>query len=127
MASLVTLFGLIVAAVGIVGMARPAQLVAGMLNWRAAVLLAVAVAVRLVLGTVFILAARSCRLPRVMYALGIVALLSALVALLLGPDGVRSLVQWWSRQPSLVVRAMYAATVLFGAFLVYCGAGKAPR
>jgi uncharacterized membrane protein len=127
MAFLVTLFGLIIAAVGVVGMMRPAQLFAGMLNWPAAVLLAVAVAVRLMLGIVFILAAPSCRFPRVMYALGIVALLAALVVLLLGPDGVRSLVQWCSRQPSLAVRAMYAATVLFGAFLVYSSAGTAPR
>jgi hypothetical protein len=127
MAFLVVVFGSIIAAVGIVGMARPAQLVAGMLNWPAAVLLAVAVAVRLVLGIVFILAAPSCRFPRVVYALGIVALLAALVVLLLGPDRVRSLVQWWSQQPSLVIRAMYAGTVLFGAFLVYCGAGTALR
>jgi hypothetical protein len=127
MAFLVTLFGLIIAAVGVVGMVRPAQLVAGMLNWPAAVLLAVAVAVRLVLGIVFILAAPSCRLPRVMYALGIVALFAALVVLLLGPDRVQSLVQWWSGQPSQVVRATYAGTVLFGAFLVYSSAGTAPR
>jgi hypothetical protein len=127
MAFLVTLFGLIIAAVGVVGMVRPAQLVAGMLNWPAAVLLAVAVAVRLVLGIVFVLAAPSCRLPRVMYVLGIVALFAALVVLLLGPDRVQSLVQWWAGQPSLVVRAMYAGTVLFGAFLVYSSVGTAPR
>jgi hypothetical protein len=127
MAFLVTLFGLIIAVVGIVGMMRPAQLIAGLLHWPAAALLAVAVAVRLVLGVVFILAAPSCRFPRVMYALGIFALLAALIVLFLGADGVRSLVQWWSRQPLLVVRVMYAVTVLFGVFLVYSSAGTGRR
>jgi len=127
MALLVVLLGSIIVAVGIVGMARPAQLLAGMLNWPAEVLVSVAVAVRLVLGIVFILAAPSCRFPRAMYALGIVALLAALVVLLLGADRVRSIVQWWFRQPLLVVRAMYVVTVLFGAFLVYSAAGTTPR
>jgi hypothetical protein len=120
----IVLLGLIIIAAGIFGIARPERSFAMLLYWPAEVLLFVAVAVRVVIGMVFILAAPSCRFPRIMYAVGIAALIAALVIVLLGANRVQSVVQWWFRQPPLCVQSVYVGVILFGAFLVYSGSGR---
>jgi hypothetical protein len=122
----VVLFGLIIIAVGIFGMACPEQSLAVVLHWPAGVLLLVAVAVRVVFGMVLILAAPRCRFPRIMYAVGIAALIAALVIVLLGANRIQSVVQWWFHQPPLFVQSVYVGVVLFGAFLVYASFAR-PR
>ena len=123
MRRLVMLLGLVIIAMGIFGIACPEQSFAVVLHWPAGLLLFVGVAVRVVLGLVFILAAPSCRSPKIMYAVGIAALIAAIAIVLLGADRLQSGVQWWFRQSPLFMQSAYAAVVLFGAFLVYAGSG----
>jgi hypothetical protein len=125
MRRLVVLFGLIIIAVGIVAIVWPEQSFAVVLHWPAEVLLFVAVAVRVVLGVVLILAAPHCRFPKTMYVLGVVYLIGALVIGLLGTSRLQSLGQWWFHQPPMFLQFAYAAVVILGAFLVYAGSGQA--
>ena len=123
MRRLVVLLGLIIIAVGIVAIVWPEQSFAVVLHWPPEVLLIVAVAVRVVLGVVLVLAAPRCRFPKTMYVLGVVYLIGALVIGLLGTSRLQSLAQWWFHQPVMFLQSVYAADVLLGTFLVYAGSG----
>jgi hypothetical protein len=120
-ARLVVLIGATIAALGVFGVARPHALFALVSGWRPGVLLATAAGVRVMLGVIFLLAAPRCRFPRTIRALGFVALGTAAVVLVLGALRLEAIVQWWFSQPGPFVECMYAATVLFGGFLVYSG------
>ena len=123
MRRLVVLFGLVIVAMGIVGIVRPERSFGVMLDLPASVLLYVAVAVRVLFGMVFILAAPNCRFPRIMYVVGIASFVAAFVTMWLGADRLQSVVHWWFRQAPLFLQSVYAVVVLFGAFLVYAGCG----
>jgi hypothetical protein len=85
------------------------------------------VVVRLGMGTVLVAAAQRCRLPGAVRTLGILVLASGLVGLLLGADGMRSLMQWgqewWS--PG-VARGAALVLAAFGAFLLYAARAQGP-
>ena len=109
---------------GVLGIARPQEVSALIAGWSPGVLVVTAAGIRVAFGVIFLLAAPRCRFPRIMYALGFVTLGAAAAVVLLGASRVAATVQWWFRQPGPFVACMYAATVLFGGFLVYSGSRR---
>jgi hypothetical protein len=121
MAPLVILFGVLITAMGVAGLAAPQWIVGGILSWQPRTRFYLAVGIRFGFGGALVLAASTCRFSTVIFALGAIALVAALALALLGERRVDSMLQWWLQRPMFVLRAWFAAAVLFGGFLVYAG------
>jgi hypothetical protein len=78
-----------------------------------------AVALRMVMGLVVILAARVSRAPRIIRTMGGVMCLQAVSATLLGPDRARAVMEWETMQGTAVLRIGAAVALAAGVFLVF--------
>ena len=107
--------------VGLLGIARPHLMFDLVLGWPSDIRFYVAVSTRIVIGLLFIFAARTCRLPRFVLTIGIIALAVGLVIAFLGAGHVDLMVQWMSGQSSTFIRLLYVVTAVFGALLAYSG------
>jgi hypothetical protein len=122
MALIVSLAGMAVAAIGVLGMAAPGQLVHLLGRRRFLTLLPVTVALRIGLGALFLVAAPDCRLPDLVRAMGVLEIAGAIVLLVLGPGRLRRFVDWWLARPPSFVRGWCSAALVFGVLIVYAGA-----
>ena len=104
---------------GILGAASPDRLKSLVGRWRGQSRLWTAVLVRVVLGVALIIAAPSCRLPVVVTAIGILALIAAVVIPLLGQRRFDRFIDWWLGCRAVVVRAWSLAAMVFGGVLIY--------
>ena len=120
MSSIIVVFGIAVALLGMMGLVRPTGLIRfAETAWQSSTGFYLAVTVRLVLGAVLIVAAPDCRFPDVVRILGIVSLIAAAAAVILGHERLRSFVQWWVGRPAGFIRGWSGVAVAFGCFLVY--------
>jgi hypothetical protein len=78
-----------------------------------------AVALRLIMGLVVILAAGASRAPKIMRVLGGVMCLQALTASVLGPDHAREVMEWETMQGSAVLRIGAAVALAAGGFMLF--------
>ena len=120
MTLIVALFGIAVAAMGLVGVVRPSDLIRFIENaWRTKTVFYVAIASRLALGAVLIAAASDCRFPLAIRVIGVISLVGAAAVALMGHERLRAFVQWWIEAPAGFIRGWAAVAFAFGAFLVY--------
>jgi NAD/NADP transhydrogenase beta subunit len=118
--SIVVVFGVAVGLVGSIGVVRPTGLVRFVETmWQSPTGFRLAIALRLVLGVVLIVAAPDCRFPQVIRILGIFSLVAAAATAALGHKRLRSFVQWWVGRPLGFVRCWSLVAVAFGCILVY--------
>lgn len=115
MKRLALVLSLFVAIIGAIGVFRPEALVGVGLTPGG---LYVA-AVRITLGIALILGAASSRAPRVIRILGTLILVAGLATPFVGPERSRRVVDWWSSQGLLVMRAWAGLALAFGSFLVW--------
>ncbi len=120
MSSIVLLIGLVIAAIGLAGVASPNSAIRKIQSWSRGSRFAYAVGIRLLLGVVLIVAAPSTRFPKVVLALGIIAVGAALALLLVGKDRLDSLMQWWFNRSHVTQRLSFFVAGVFGVFLIYC-------
>lgn len=122
MALVVSLIGAAIAAIGLLGVVYPTRLMERIDRWQPAGRLWVGVAVRLVVGIVFVLAADGCRMPQLVRVVGVIAIVAAVVLALLGPARFETFVRWWLGLPAAFTRIWAAVAVAFGGLLLYAGA-----
>jgi hypothetical protein len=116
---LAILVGLIIAALGILGIAAPTTLLDATAFALTEVGLYVAAALRVAFGLVLIAAAPASRLPRALRVLGALIVLAGLITPFFGLERARAMVDWWSAQGPLFMRAWAALAVVFGLFIIY--------
>ncbi|HYV58292.1 MAG TPA: hypothetical protein VE911_12135, partial [Candidatus Nitrosopolaris sp.] len=80
----IALTAVVMIAISALGVVAPEGLVTVIMGWSADRRVLLAVGTRLVLGVIFILGARSCRVPAVIHAFGILAVMAAVVLFGLG-------------------------------------------
>jgi hypothetical protein len=120
MSSIVVVFGVAVGLLGAGGLVRPTGLIRLVEKmWESPTGFRLAIAVRLVLGAVLIVAAPDCRFPQVIRILGIFSLVAAATTAALGHERLRSFVEWWVGRPPVFVRGWSLVALAFGCFLVY--------
>jgi hypothetical protein len=122
----VALAAVLMIALCVLGVVTPAALASIVTAWPPARRFDVAVGARLVLGVIFLLGASRCRVPTVIYGIGILALAAAVLLALLGEPRVDALVDWWVQLPALAIRAWCALGALVGV-LILCAALPASR
>lgn len=122
MKTLASVFGLLVATVGVVGMLAPSSLVwiaQHSVTPGAFYLIAV---VRLAVGLVLISAASASRAPKALRIVGYVIVVAGLATALTGLVGMeraRALIGWWVGQDAGIIRVTSVLLVAFGGFVVY--------
>ena len=120
MTSIVALLGIAVAAMGLLGVVRPGDLMRIVENvWATRTGFHVAIAVRLALGAVLIAAAPDCRFPVAVRVIGVISVVGAAVVAVMGRERLRAFVRWWMAFPAGIIRSWAAFAFAFGAFLVY--------
>lgn len=120
MSVIVTGFGIVIAVLGIVGLIAPGSLIRLVsAAWQSRAGLYLAIILRLVLGLALIGAAPGSRFPDALGILGVITILAAVIASMLGFERVRRFVQWWAARPSGFGRAWGLVAAVFGVFLVY--------
>lgn len=116
---LAILFGLIIAALGILGIAAPTTLLDVAAFALTEVGLYVAAAFRVAFGMVLIVAATASRLPRTLRVLGVLIVIAGLITPFFGVERAQAMVDWWSAQGTLFMRAWAALPVILGLFTIY--------
>lgn len=119
---MVSLLGLAVAAIGLLGLTAPAALIDLLARWRVLTRLPVTLGVRVGLGFFFLGAASHCRLPDLVRVVGVLELVGAAVLLVAGPGRLQRFVAWWLQRPFAFIRCWCSAALAFGILLVYAGA-----
>jgi hypothetical protein len=120
MTFLIALIGATIAGLGIMGFVRPR----GLLGFFESILesrtgLYWAIGIRVVSGLLLLATASESRFPQAFRVLGVIALVAAALAPLLGFARLRRFVRWWTDRSPSVVRVWSLVTVGFGSFLVY--------
>lgn len=112
--------GLLILALGMLGLFRPPALI-GLVDgvWRASAGLWVVTAVRTAFGVLLLAAAAGTRFPWIVGALGVLSLASAVAIPVLGHARMRRWIDGWVTRSAGFVRAWSLVACAFGAFLVY--------
>ncbi|MFA5252111.1 MAG: hypothetical protein WC454_05965 [Phycisphaerae bacterium] len=74
---------------------------------------------RFVLAIVFLLAADQCRYFWVIFAFGVLFIISGLLIFILGLEKVKSYISWWQKQPAMLLRIVALIGLGLGALIIY--------
>jgi hypothetical protein len=121
---LVVIVGWLIVLVGLWGIAGPHSLIDMVLAWPSATRFYVTAITRIVVGVIFIFAAQRCRIPWLIYVIGILVLLSGIVLFFLGAGRLDEIVHWFAARSDLCIRLAYVVDTLFGLLLVYAGSKR---
>ncbi|MBW2287603.1 MAG: hypothetical protein JRG80_02935 [Deltaproteobacteria bacterium] len=119
---LVSLIGLTVAGIGLLGIAAPTRLTSLLNDRRGLTGLPVTFAVRIVTGSIFVIAAQECRVPTLVRLIGYLEFGGAAVLLTLGAERLGRFVEWWLRRSSSFVQYWCLGAFALGMALLYSGA-----
>ena len=119
---LVSLVGLTVAGIGLVGVVAPTKLMALLDSRRVLIGFPMTVAIRIVTGSIFVAAAPDCRVPTLVRLTGLLEFGGAAVLVALGGGRLRRFVEWWLQRSPSFVRYWCLGALTFGSLLVYAGA-----
>jgi hypothetical protein len=120
-AIIVSIFGVLIVLVGVVGIANPQRLLRAVEYLDGPQRFWLAVIVRVVLGSVLLVAAPECRLPTVVRIIGVIAIAAALAILLLGRARLDRFIAWWLNRTALI-RFSGIVALPFGILVIYAGA-----
>jgi hypothetical protein len=119
---LVSLAGLAVAGIGLLGVAAPTHLTRILGSWRVLTGFPVTFVLRIVFGSIFVVAAPDCRLPTLVRVIGFLEFGGAALLLGLGAGRLDRFVEWWLQRPSSFVRCWCLGAFALGISLAYAGA-----
>jgi hypothetical protein len=120
----VVIVGWLILLLGLLGIASPHSLVNGVLGMSSATRFCVTVIVRIVVGIIFLFAARRCRVAWLVYLFGVIILLSGLVLLFLGAGRLDEIINWFAARSDLGLRSAYVLDVIIGALLIFAGSKR---
>jgi len=75
--------------------------------------------IRFALAVVFLVGAGDCREKWVIAGFGIIFLISGLLVLMLGPRRLRGMLEWFQKQPAMLIRIVGVIALAIGAVIAY--------
>jgi len=75
--------------------------------------------IRFILAIVFLLGARECDVTWVIVLFGILFIISGLLIFILGPEKVRAMLDWYDKQPVIILRVIALIALAVGAVIIY--------
>ncbi len=122
LAVLVSLIGLTVAGIGLAGIIAPTRLVALLESQRVLTGLPITLVVRIVTGSIFVIAAPGCRIPTLVRLIGLAEFGGAAALVGLGDRRLGRFVEWWLQRSPSFVRYWCVGALTLGVVLVCAGA-----
>jgi uncharacterized membrane protein HdeD (DUF308 family) len=119
MKTVIQVLGIVIVAAGIVYLLKPDVMKWLMEFFKRGRRIYLAGLIRLALGIVFLLAARECDITWVIVTFGILFLVSGILIFMLGAKRARSVIEWWQKQPVLVLRVLALIASAIGAVIIY--------
>lgn len=110
--------GMLISLMGIVYLLRPDIIKKLMRFFKKGKRIYLAGILRLVLAVVFLVAARECRYPWIIFACGIIFLAGGLLIFLLGPEKIRKILDWYQEQSELIFRVIAVIVLVFGLIII---------
>lgn len=75
--------------------------------------------IRISLAVVFLLSARECKQFWVIFAFGVLFLISGLLIFILGPEKLKRMFDWYQKQSFLLFRIVALIILIIGAIIIY--------
>lgn len=111
--------GLIIAAIGLVGVVLPSLLLEFGRSLLTPTALYIVAALRIGIGVVLVRVAPVSRTPMILHVLGILVIIAGVLTPFFGVERSRVILEWWSSQEPSFTRACAGVAVAFGLFVVY--------
>ena len=115
----VKIVGIVVVFIGIVYLLKPGVLKSFIGFFKKGKRIYFVGLIRFVLAVIFLLAANQCKMPWVIIVFGILFMISGLLIFILRAERLKSILDWWQRQSSLLLRLMALITLAVGAAIIY--------
>ena len=119
MSYVVALFGIFFTILGIFGLIFPSSVIAFVSRWQNQAGLYLAAIFRIMLGISSLFTASTSRAPHYLRILGVVAIVAGVATPFLGLHRFNAVIDWWSRQSIVFIRACLAVVVFFGLSLIW--------
>jgi uncharacterized protein YjeT (DUF2065 family) len=114
----IKILGIIISLMGLVYLLRP-DIIKKLMNFfKKDKRIYLSGAFRLALAVVFLVAARECRYPWIIFACGIIFLAGGLLIFLLGPERIRKILDWYEEQSTLIFRVIAVIVLVFGLIII---------
>jgi uncharacterized membrane protein len=111
--------GLIVAALGVLGVAAPSVLLEFGRSLQTSNALYIVAAVRVMFGVILLWVAPASRTPKILRVLGVFVIIAGVFTPFFGVERARAIFVWWSTQGPYFTRAWAIVAVVFGLFICY--------
>ena len=118
MDTVIKIIGIAIALMGFVYILRPDIMKWLMEFFKKGKRIYFAALIRFALAVVFLAAARECKYPWVIFVFGILCLLGGLLILVLGPEKIRRMFEWYQKQPVLLLRVIALIALAIGAIII---------
>jgi hypothetical protein len=115
----VKLFGILMAALGVIFLISPGVVKSYIAFWPKGKRIYFGAALSLLIGIIFLLAASQCRWSLFVIIIGIWALIKGLLLFILGQKRIVSWLNWWTARPMIVLRIYALIALVLGALLIY--------
>jgi hypothetical protein len=116
---LVVVLGVIIAAIGLLGVTAPSVLLEFGRSLQTPSALYVIAAVRVTFGALLLWVASASRMPRTLRVIGSVIIIAGLLTPFIGIERAQAILDWWVGQGLAFTRAWAGLAVFFGFFIVY--------
>ncbi len=119
MKTIAFLLGLVIAAMGFLGIASPGMLISVVRRFASPAGVYAAAAIRLIMGLALYLSAPVSRIPHAVRTLGDITLAAGAITPFFGPERFRAVLAWWSARGPAFIRAWSLVAVAFGLFTAW--------
>lgn len=116
---LATVMAALIAAIGLVGVAFPSVLIEFGQSLQTPSALLVAAVIRITFGAVLVWVASASRMPRTLRVIGFFVIVAGVLTPLFGVERAQAILNWFSNQGPLFMRAWASTAVIFGLFVAY--------
>jgi hypothetical protein len=119
MSLIAALSGLLIIAVGALGVVSPSRLLTLVARTQSQQGLYVIAAIRVIMGAALFLAAAGSRAPAFLQVLGVISVVAGVVTPFFGVRRFQAILGWWSLRPAVVLRLWCLVVVMLGAAIVW--------
>jgi len=75
---------------------------------------------RFALAIIFLLGARECDVPWVIFAFAVLFLISGMLIFIMRLEKIKAILDWYQKQPLLLLRIIATVLLIAGAIITYC-------
>lgn len=115
----IRLIGICVIALGIIFLLNPNMMKEYMAFWTKGKRIYIGASLSIMIGILLLLSASQCRFFWVIAIAGILALIKGIALFVLGPEKLKTKINWWTKRSAIVLRILAFIVLVIGVLLIY--------